>query len=62
MGEAHGLSALCPVDEEALVRKLIASPQLRATVESQLGCSVIHVRQIKSADGRPAALHARLKG
>ncbi|MDZ4363625.1 hypothetical protein [Brevundimonas sp.] len=60
VGETHGLSAFAPVDEDVLIREVAASPQLRATLESQLGWAVIHLAQIDSADRLAVALLARL--
>ncbi|RZJ91654.1 MAG: hypothetical protein EON88_17135 [Brevundimonas sp.] len=61
VGEAHGLSAFAPVDEAVLIRDVAASPQLRATLESQMGWAVIHLAQIDAADRLAIALLARLK-
>jgi hypothetical protein len=60
LGEAHGLSAFAPTDAVALVRQVAASPQLIATIRSQLGWAVIHVQRIDAIDQRAAALQARL--
>jgi len=37
IGEAQGLSAFGQVEEAELIRKVAASPQLTATIESQIG-------------------------
>ncbi len=60
IGEAQGLSAFGQVDETTLIRQVASSPQLAATIESQVGWFVIHIAQIDSTDQRAEALLNRL--
>lgn len=60
LGESFGLAALGDVEEAALLKLVADTPQLAATIESQLGWIVIYITQIDAVDKRAAALLERL--
>lgn len=61
VGESLGLAAFGDIDEATLLKLVAETPQLAATIESQLGWIVIYLTQIDAVDQRAAALLKRLE-
>lgn len=61
VGEAYGLAAFADIDEAALLKLVKETPQLSATIESQLGWMALQNTQLQSVDTVAAALLDRIK-
>ncbi|MDP3492354.1 MAG: hypothetical protein Q8R82_04515 [Hyphomonadaceae bacterium] len=60
VGEAYGLAAFADIDEAAFLKLVGETPQLSATIESQLGWMALQNTQLQSVDGAAAALLDRI--
>jgi len=61
VGESYGLAAFADIDEAAFLKLVGETPQLSATIESQLGWMALQLTQMQSVDGAAAALLARIE-
>ncbi len=61
VGEAHGLAAFADIDEPGFLKLVGETPQLSATIESQLGWMALQLTQMQAVDGAAATLLARIE-
>lgn len=60
VGESYGLAAFADIDEAAFLKLVKETPQLSATIESQLGWMALQNTQMQAVDDTAAALLDRL--
>ncbi len=60
VGESYGLAAFADIDEAAFLKLVKETPQLSATIESQLGWMALQNTQLQSVDNAAVALLDRI--
>ena len=61
VGESFGLAAFADIDEAVFLKLVGETPQLSATIESQLGWMALQLTQMQAVDGAAAALLTRIE-
>lgn len=61
VGESFGLAAFADIDEAAFLKLVGETPQLSATIESQLGWMALQLTQMQAVDGAAASLLQRIE-